>query len=171
MQNENNMQKMTLPLLLLLTAFTACAQPSHLDEFFRKYHSGGDGNTNISVDPGFLFSASFAPNANDSDKGWMHKISSIRCLIIDAKNSTTSGREWADLASSLQADRFEEWISIRKGKSRFQLLSRDGRDNQKDIACLIIGDDGGGLFFHLRGHFTDADKARIEAALQGHDSE
>jgi hypothetical protein len=123
------------------------------------------------VDPGFLFSASFAPNANDSDKGWMHKITSIRCLIIDAKNSSAGGREWTDLASSLHADRFEEWISIRKGKSRFQLLSRDGQDKQKDIACLIVGDDGGGLFFHLRGHFTDADKARIEAALQSHDSE
>ena len=101
----------------------------------------------------------------------MHKITSIRCLIIDARNSTAGGREWSDLGVSLRADRFEEWISVRKGKSRFQLLSRDGRDDQKDIACLIVGDDGGGLFFHLRGHFTDADKAKIEAALQSHESE
>lgn len=165
------MKKIIFPLLVVLTAFSACAQSSHLDEFYRKYHSSGDGNTNISVDPGFLFSASFAANAKDSDKEWMHKITSIRCLIIDTKKSTAGGREWADLGASLRADRFEEWISVRKGSSRFQVLSRDGQDNLKDIACLIIGEDGGGLFFHLRGHFTDADKARIEAALQSQDSE
>jgi len=96
---------------------------------------------------------------------------SIRCLIIDSKKSAEGGREWDDLGASLRADRFEEWFSVRKGRSRFQLLSRDGRDSLKDIACLIVGDDGGGLFFHLRGHFTDADKAKIEAALQSNDSE
>jgi len=180
MQNENNMNKIMLPLLIILTTLSACAQPSHLDEFYRKYHTDGDGNGKVSIgdgdgrvtmDPSFLFSASFAPNAKDSDKGWMHKITSIRCLIIDSKKSAEGGREWDDLGASLRADRFEEWFSVRKGRSRFQLLSRDGRDSLKDIACLIVGDDGGGLFFHLRGHFTDADKAKIEAALQSNDSE
>jgi hypothetical protein len=153
----------------VLAAFSACAQPSHVDEFYRKYQSSGDGN--MSMDPGLLFSASFGGNSGDTGKNWIHKITSIRCLIIDGKNGAAGAREWADLGTSLRADRFEEWVSIRKGKSRFQLLSRDVRNDQKEIACLIVGDDGGGLFFHLRGHFTDADKARIEAALQDHDSE
>ncbi|HVS95301.1 MAG TPA: DUF4252 domain-containing protein [Puia sp.] len=165
------MNKLMLLLAVVATSMTACAQPSHLDEFYRKYHSDGDGNTGISMDPGFLFSASFAPNAGDSEKSWMHKITQVRCLIIDAKNNGGGGREWDDLGASLRADRFEEWFSVRKGKSRFQLLSRDGRDSLKDLACLIVGDDGGGLFFHLRGHFTEADKAKIEAALQSHDGE
>jgi len=160
-----------LPLVFFLAAFAACGQSPHLDDFYRKYHSQGDGDTKVSIDPGLLFSANFAGNANDSDKDWMHRITSIRCLLIDAKNSEAGGREWSELGTSLKADHFEEWISVRKGKSRFQLLSRDGNDNQEDIACLIVGDDGGGLFFHLRGHFTAADKARIKAALQNHDSE
>lgn len=158
-----------LPLLFILAGFTACAQPSHVDEFYRKYQSSDDGR--LSLDPGLLFSASFSGNSADRDKDWMHKITSIRCLIIDGKNSAAGAREWADLGASLRADRFEEWVGIRKGKSRFQLLSREVRNDQMEIACLIVGDDGGGLFFHLRGHFTDADKARIEAALQDHDSE
>ena len=160
-----------LPLLIILAAFSACAQSSHLDEFYRKYQSSDGGGSNISVDPGLLFSASFTRNAADSEKDWTHRITSIRCLIIDGKNSAAGEREWSDLGASLKADRFEEWFSVRKGKSRFQLLSRDDKADRKEIACLIIGDDGGGLFFHMRGHFTDADKARIEAALQDHDSE
>ena len=160
-----------LPLLVILATFSACAQSSHLDEFYRKYQGSGDDNNRVSMDPGLLFSASFNGNSGDSDKDWMHKITSIRCLIIDGKNSTAGAREWGDLNASLKADRFEEWVSVRKGKSRFQLLSRDDRNDQREIACLIVGDDGGGLFFHLRGHFTDADRARIEAALQSHDSE
>jgi len=159
-----------LPLLIILAAFSACAQPSHLDEFYRKYQAT-EGTDKLSVDPAFLFSASFNRDAADSDKDWTHRITSIRCLIIDGKKSTTGAHEWSDLGASLRADRFEEWVSVRKGKSRFQLLSRDGQANQKEIACLIVGEDGGGLFFHLRGHFTDADKARIEAALQSRDSE
>ncbi|HXB95620.1 MAG TPA: DUF4252 domain-containing protein [Puia sp.] len=165
------MYKMMLPLMVLLTTVSACAQSPHLDEFYRKYHDGADGVDKVSMDPGFLFSASFSGNSDDTGKSWMHRITSVRCLIIDGKKSTMGEREWSDLGASLQADRFEEWFSARKGKSRFQLLSRDGKDNLEDIACLIIGDDGGGLFFHLRGHFTAADKARIESALQGHDSE
>ena len=165
------MNKTMLLLALVVSSMTACAQPSHLDAFYRKYHDGGEGNTQLSVDPGFLFSASFAPNASDSEKSWMHKITQVRCLIVDAKKGAENGREWADLGASLRADRFEEWFSVRKGNSRFQLLSRDDRDNLKDFACLIVGDDGGGLFFHLRGRFTEADKAKIEAALQSHDGE
>lgn len=171
MQNDHNMRKTMFPLLIILTAFSACAQSTHLDDFYRKYQSSDDGAAKLSVDPGLLFSASFNRNAADSEKNWTHRITSIRCLIIDGKNSAAGEREWSDLGASLRADRFEEWVSVRKGKSRFQLLSRDDKAGQKEIACLIVGDDGGGLFFHLRGHFTEADKARIEAALQDHDSE
>lgn len=165
------MIKKMLPLIVILAGFSACAQSPHLDEFYRKYQSSGEGTDGLSVDPGFLFSASFSGKAQSGDKDWMRKITSIRCLIIDAKSGSAGAREWSDLGSSLRADGFEEWVGVRKGKSRFQLLSRDGKADQKEIACLIVGDDGGGLFFHLRGHFTDADKARIEAALQSHDSE
>ena len=160
-----------LPLLVVLATFQACAQSTHLDDFYRKYQASDDGNPQLSMDPGLLFSASFSGKDGDTDKDWMHKITSIRCLIIDGKKNALGAREWADLGASLKADKFEEWFGVRKGKSRFQLLSRDAAHDQKEVACLIIGDDGGGLFFDLRGHFTEADKARIEAAVQSHDSE
>jgi Domain of unknown function (DUF4252) len=166
------MKKLTFPLCVLLIAFTACAQSSHLDKFYQQYHSTDNGD---GIDPTFLFSASFSLNNGDSkddkDGNWMHKITSVRCLIIDGKKTPDAVREWSDLSASLRADHFEEWFSIRKGQGRVQLLSHDKNDVMEEIACLIVGDDGSGLFFHLRGHFTAADRARMEAALQSHDNE
>jgi hypothetical protein len=195
------MQKLTFPLLVLAFTFSACAQQSHLDKFYRQYHDTGD---SLGLDPSFLFSASFGGNGfnigsgnNDAaggnkdnsankdhsgdndrtgdnsgeDGNWMHKITAIRCLIIDGKKTPNAANEWSDLTRALRADHFEEWFSIRKGTGRVQLLSRDKGDTMEEIACLIVGDDGSGLFFHLRGHFTAADRARMESALQSHDSE
>ena len=164
------MKKLTFPLLILLIAFTACAQSSHLDKFYQQYH---DTDNIGGIDPSFLFNASFSLNNNDGkdDANWLHKITSVRCLIIDGKKTPNAAREWSDLSASLRGDGFEEWFSIRKGQGRVQLLSHDKNDVMDEVACLIVGDDGSGLFFHLRGHFTAADRARMESALQSHDSE
>jgi Domain of unknown function (DUF4252) len=163
------MKKLTFPLLILV-AFSACAQPAHLDKFYQKYHAMQDNKDGF--DPGFLFTASFSGGHDSDDKNnWLSKVTSVKCLIIDGKKAVDPTQEWNDLNASLRADHFEEWFSVRKGKGRVQLLSLDNKDNMEDIACVIVGDDGGGLFFHLRGHFTAADKARMESALQDHDSE
>lgn len=164
------MKKLTFPLLILV-AFSACAQSAHLDKFYEKYHAMQDNKDGF--DPGFLFTASFSGNHDSGDSGdnWLKKVTSVRCLIVDGKKAVDPTQEWNDLSYSLRADHFEELFSVRKGKGRVQLLSRDDKDNMEDIACVIVGDDGGGLFFHLRGHFTAADKARMEAALQDHDNE
>lgn len=193
------MKKLTFPLLILALGFTACAQSSHLDKFYERYHGAGD---NLGIDPGFLFSASFGGNGssgsggnggvgdshddgsnssgangssatNDDDKtgNWMRKITAIRCMIIDGKKTPDAAGEWSDLGRALRADHFEDWFSVRKGTGRVELMSRDKGETMEEIACLIIGDDGSGLFFHLRGHFTAADRARMESALQSHGSE
>lgn len=182
------MKKLTLPLLVLVIAFSACAQSSHLDRFYQQYHTNsGDG-----FDPSILFNASFHfgdsykdgrkegradgsgrtdGNHDGNSENWTHKITSIRCLILDGKKTPNVTKEWSDLSASLRADHFEEWFSVRQGQGRLQLMSRDKDDIMEEVACLIVGDDGGGLFFHLKGHFTAADRARIEQALQSHDSE
>lgn len=167
------MKKLTFPLLILVT-FSACAQPAHLDKFYQKYHAMQDNKDGF--DPGFLFTASFSgshnsDDKNDSNDNWLHKVTAVRCLIIDGKKAADPAQEWNDLSASLRADHFEEWFSIRKGRGRVQLLSHDDKDNMEDVACVIAGDDGSGLFFHLRGHFTAADKTRMQAALQEHDTE
>ena len=175
------MKKIHLPVAILIVTFslTACAQSSHLDRFYEQYHNAG-GDTNIGLDPGFLLSASFSGNnsGSNSDKNsdgqegsWLKRVTGVHCLIIDGKKTPDASKEWADLSSSLRADHFEEWFSVRKGQGRVQLLSRDKGDVMEEIACLIVGDDGGGLFFHLRGHFSAADRAKMESALQSHDSE
>ncbi len=165
------MKKVTFPLLILV-AFSACAQPAHLNKFYEKYHAmqaNKDG-----FDPGFLFTASFSGHvqgdAGDNDN-WLKKVTSVRCLIVDGSKVVDPTQEWNELNSSLRADHFEEWFSVRKGKGHIQLLSRDDRDKIEDIACVIVGDDGGGLFFHLSGHFSVSDRARMEAVLQDHDAE
>ena len=163
------MKKLSFPLLVCLTTLAACAQSSHLDKFYEQYHEVN----NTGFDPGMLLSASFSGGnkTNDTSGGWLHRVSSVRCLVIDGKKSAVAGREWADLTASLRADRFEEWFSARQGHQRFQLLSLEGRDNFSEFACVIVGDDDSGIFFDLRGNFTAADKARIERALQNHDDE
>jgi hypothetical protein len=148
------MKTLTLALILLIAACTqAPAQTSHLDDAYRQY---SDGNTQIGIDPGVLLNISFSSR----------KISTLHCLIIDGKKTPHAAREFRDLEHAVLNDHFEEWFSIRKGKGKVAAWSLDGPGDTKDLVCLLVGDDDGGLFFHLRGHFTDADKARIEAALQ-----
>lgn len=164
------MKKLSFPLLVCLTTLAACAQSSHLDKFYKEYRAAN----NDGFDPGLLLSASFSGGGDrttDTAGSWLHRVASVRCLVIDGKKSEGAGREWADLTASLRADHFEEWFSARKGHQRFQLLSLDGRDNFSEFACVIVGDDDSGLFFDLRGNFTAADRARIEKALQSHDNE
>jgi hypothetical protein len=167
------MKALTLPLLALLFTITACAQSSHLDKFYQRYHNTGDSDGN-SFDPGLLLNISFSGNigtAGSDNDNWMHRITSLHCLIIDGKKTPNAALEFSDLEQSIKADHFEEWFSVRKGKGRVQLLSRDGKNSLEEVVCLIVGDDDSGLFFHLRGHFTAADKARMEAALREHDRE
>lgn len=146
-----------LPLLILLVAGSACAQPSHLDRAFRQFN----GDNQLSIDPGILLNVSFSSK----------KISVLHCLIIDGKKTPDAGRKLRNLEHAVLDDHFEEWFSIRKGKGRVAAYSLDGPGDLKDIVCLLIGDDDGGLVFHLRGHFTAEDKARLEAALQQQESQ
>lgn len=192
-------KSLTFPLLILAFTFSACAQQSHLDKFYQQYRDTGDnlgidptflfsasfGGNGVNIGNSDAASGGKDNSANDaassntdrtdanSDKegNWMHKITRVRCMIIDGKKTPNATAEWSDLTHALRADHFEEWFSIRKGTGRVQLLSRDKGDTMEEIACLIVGDDGSGLFFHLRGHFTAADRAKMESALQSHDSE
>jgi hypothetical protein len=157
------MQKTLLPLLILLVSFSACAQPSHLDQFYQKFNAAGSDVGSGFINPSLLLNISCSDP--DSCK-WRHKITLLRFLTIDGSKTPTAGREWNELDQSLHADRFEEWISIRKGKGHVRLLSKDRKDGQEDIVCLIVDKEGNGIFFHLRGSFSAADKTSIEAAFQ-----
>ncbi len=166
----------SFPLLMLLVSFTACAQSSNLDRFYQKYQ-GASHQDKSGIEGGWNFSFTSSGDSKVSSRNeeaagqsaddWFHKVSFIHCLSIDS----TQTREWSDLSRSLSKDDFEEWVSVRHGKGRFQLLSRDGKDGLEDVVCLIVGKGGNGLFFHLRGHFTAADKSRIRAAFQEKDSD
>src|ERR1700761_5058481 len=146
------MRTYLLPLLTLLITGAACAQSSHLDKVYRQYST----DNQLSIDPGLLLNVSFSSN----------KISVMHCLILDGKKSPNAAREWKDLENAVLADHFEEWFSVRKGKSKVIAWSLDGPGNLTDLDGMLVGDDNGGLFFHFRGHFTPEDKARIQAALQ-----
>jgi hypothetical protein len=151
------MRYITLSLFALLLAAAVCAQPSHLDRVYRQYSNE---NGQIAIDPGLLLNVSFSSK----------KISTLHCLIIKGHGLTlpeaTAGAEFRDLEHAVHADHFEEWFSIRKGKGRVAAYTLEGPGDLEDLVCLLVGDDDGGLFFHLRGHFTAEDKARLEAALQ-----
>ena len=150
------MKTFALPLFALFITATACAQSSHVDKVCQQYFNE---NGQVTIDPGLLLNVSFSSK----------KISTLSCLLIDGKKSVNAGREFRDLEHAVLADHYEEWFSIRKGKGRVAAYSLDGPGDLKDLVCLLVGDDDGGLFFHLRGHFTAEDKARLEAALQDQD--
>jgi len=152
------MRTYLFPLLTLLITAAACAQPSHLDRAYRQFD--GDGNQ-LSIDPGILLNISFSSK----------KISVLHCFIVDGKKTPDAGRRLRSLEHAVLDDHFEEWFSIRKGKGRVAAYSLDGPGDMKDIVCLLIGDDDGGLFFHLRGHFTAEDRAKLESALQQQDTQ
>jgi len=162
------MKILTLALLVATMAGTQApvqaqqAQPqpqaTHLEKVYRQYNGE---NAGIGIDPGILLNVTFSSK----------KISTLHCLLIDGKKTPNAAREFRDLEHAVRDDRFEEWFSIRKGKGRVAAWSLDGPGDVKDLVCLLVGDDDGGLFFHLRGHFTAEDKPRLEAALQDHDSQ
>ncbi len=155
----------TFPLLMLLITFSACAQTSHMDEFYQKYQeTKKDG---IEGD-GWQFNFTSSGSSKSSDD-WFSKVSFLHCLSIDAART----QEWSDLNRSISRDNFEEWFSVRHGKGRFQMLTSDGKGGVEDVVCIIVGKEGNGLFFHMRGRFSAADKDRIKAAFQkeGSDSD
>jgi hypothetical protein len=180
------MQKFFLPLALagiVLGSLSACAQDSHLDKFYHKYQStsGGTGSGNITfsddaggsvtLDPSFMLNACFPASDSPSGNGWLHKMTNLRLLILDGKKNPSARQEWTDLEQSLKQDQFDELLTVRKGSDRMRLLSKDEAAGIKEVAFLVAGNDGSGLFFHFRGHFTEKDMAGIQSAFQSHDSQ
>ena len=101
----------------------------------------------------------------------MKKITSLRLLVLDGKTNPGADKEWKELENGLRDDRFEELMSIHKGKDRLRLLSKDANEGIKEIALLVAGQEDGGVFFHFRGHFTEKDLAAMQTLLQEHDSQ
>jgi hypothetical protein len=166
------MQKLLFPLALVALSLSACAQNAHLDKFYHKYQSssGNSINFNFSSDnASSLLNANFSGNSHTSNE-WIHKITGLRLLMLDDKN-TGAGQEWTDLEEALRQDRYEELITVRKGKDRLRLLSKDGAGGIKELAFLVAGKDGGGLFFYFRGAFTEKDLTSIQSSLQDNDSQ
>jgi hypothetical protein len=169
------MNKLLFPLALLLT-LSACSQhpdqrssgdesPS-LDKFYNRFHTD-DKEGGISIDPGFLLNAGFSGKDDDKDhSGWMHKVTHVRLLILDDKATPARQQEWSELSRSLRDDRFDELFTIRQGKDRVQLLSKERADGEKEVVFLAGDKEGGGLFIHFRGSFTAQDMEKIQSALQ-----
>lgn len=168
------MQKILLPLTIALFSLSACAQSSHLDNFYRKYQSAdGDnkGQGNLSFDPSFMLNACFSGEGRNTGKDWIHKVTNVRLLMVDGKKSPVARQEWSDLEQSLDQDKFEELFVVRKGGDRMRLLSKDRSADLKEVAFLVVGQDGGGMFFDFRGHFTSKDLTSLQFDLQSHDSQ
>ncbi|MBS1663491.1 MAG: hypothetical protein JST68_20785 [Bacteroidetes bacterium] len=105
---------------------------------------------------------SLSGRAQGKKEGWGNKITSFSCRTIDAAHS----QEWNDLSRSLRKDGFEEWFGVRKGKERLQVLSREGREGITELACMIVGKEGDGLYMSLGGRFTVEEKEKIKLSFQ-----
>jgi len=176
------MSKLLIPLALIIT-LSACSTANSqspgssrdesptLERFYNRFNSENHDGNSISIDPTFILNASFS--GKESNKDWMHKITKVRLLILDDKKMSGLQQEWRELSESLQKDRFEELLTIRKGQDRLQLFSKDRSDGQKEVVFLAGEKAGGGLFIHFRGNFTAADMEKIQSTLQdshNHDS-
>jgi hypothetical protein len=159
------MKSITFPLLILLVSFSANAQTSHVDEFYQKYQEAKKNKDGIEGG-GWQFNFTSSGSSKPTDD-WFSKVSFLHCLSIDAAQT----QEWSDLNRSISRDNFEEWFSVRHGKGRFQMLTCDGKEGVEDVVCIIVGKEGKGLFFHMRGRFSAADKDRIKAAFQAKESD
>ena len=131
--------------------------------------SSDDGS--LSLNPTFMLNACFPGSDGQAASGWVHKMTNLRVIILDGKKNSSAPQEWTDLEESLKQDQFEELLTIRKGGDRVRLLSKEAAAGMKEVAFLVAGKDGSGLFFHFRGHFTEKDMASIQSVLQSHDSQ
>ncbi len=163
------MQKLLFPLALFMISLTACAQESHLDQFYHKFNSTDEGGINGSISPSFLLnmSGSFNVGSEDSVKNaWLRKITQIRFLSSEVPKTPAASQEWSELTRSLKDDEFEEWFSVRQGKGTVRVLSKERKDGQEEVVCVVVDKDGSGLLFQLRGRFSTADKARMQDAFK-----
>ena len=158
------MKKLFIPVAFCFLCLSACAQTSALDRFYDKFKSSGTSDANISISPNLMLSACFQGKGREEDN-WLKKVTQVRMLIIDAKKAPSS-KEWSDLSGSLLADHFDELMSVRKGRDRVQLMSADRGADLKEVVFLAAGQDGGGILLHFKGHFTTADLAKMQFALQ-----
>lgn len=159
------MQKLVLPIVLVLSALTACGQKAPLDKFYDKYSTPAAGEVNVSIDPSFMLNASFSGSGGDNSGSWFHKVSKVKLLLIDGKKASAAD-EWSDLSQSIQSENLEELFSVRKGKDKVQLLVKDVKDGQKELVFVAGGKTGGGIFIEFKGHFTSEDLAQMESSLQ-----
>ena len=157
-----NMKKIITPLMALFVALSCQAQVSHLDQFYQKFDATGSETAKGSINLALLMNF----GASDSSNSWMKKVTMCRFLTLDPEKSSKAGEEWANLTQSLKDDNFEEMMSIRKGRSNLKVLSRDRKDGQEDVVCVAVDEHGGGVFFHVRGKFTEADKAKIREMMK-----
>jgi len=125
----------------------------------------------LSLNPSFMLNACFSASDGQYASGWVHKMTNLRVIILDGKKNSSAHQEWTELEESLKQDQFEELLTIRKGSDRVKLLSKEAAAGIKEVAFLVAGKDGSGLFFHFRGHFTEKDMASIQSLLQSHDSQ
>ena len=158
----NNMKKIITPLMTLLMAVACQAQESHLDQFYQKFDAASSETTKGSMNLSLFLNLA----GSDSSNSWMKKVTMCRFLTLDPEKSSKAGEEWANLTQSLKDDNFEEMMSIRKGRSNLKVLSRDRKDGQEDVVCVAVDEHGGGVFFHVRGRFTEADKAKIREMMK-----
>jgi hypothetical protein len=108
-----------------------------------------------------MLSANFK---GSSDGDWIHKVTQLQVMIMDGKKAADA-QQWNKLSHELQDQRFEDLFSIRKGSSRLQLMSKDGRQGLKEIAFLA-GDKDGGLFIRFSGKFTQHDLDEMQSQLR-----
>jgi hypothetical protein len=156
------MKKIIIPLLTLLVAVACHAQESHLDQFYQKFDAAGAETTKGSINLALLLNLG---GEADSTNSWMKKVTMCRFLTLDPGKSAKAGQEWAELTQSLKDDQFEEWMSVRKGKSNFRIMAKDRKDGQEDVVCVAVDEHGEGVLFHLRGKFSTGDRARIREMM------
>jgi hypothetical protein len=148
--------------MTVLVAVACHAQESHLDQFYQKFDASGSDTTKGSMNLSLFLNLA----GSDSSNSWMKKVTVCRFLAMDSLEAPKAGQEWAELTQSLKDDHFEECMSVKKGRSNFRIMTKDRKDGQEDVVCVVTGDHGGGVFFHVRGRFSAADRVRIQEMMQ-----
>ena len=152
-----------LPALLAL-CLSACAQQNDLDRFYDKYKSSDALAGEVSISPSLWLSTSFSDKTAGS---WKDKVSKLRLLILDGKDSPALMADVDNLSRRLlRDDAFDDLLDIRKGKGSVRLLAKDLDGHIRDLVLLIRGDDNGVVFARLQGRFTDNDVASIRGSLE-----
>ncbi|ATL48569.1 hypothetical protein COR50_16145 [Chitinophaga caeni] len=135
------MKKIYFLLIILIAGFSAQAQTSVIDQFFKKYQND-EAFMVISISPKMFSMFSKISSSDPDSKKVLDVASKLRGLRILVKEDAKDGLKLYKEASSLLTREFEELMTIREKENDLRFLVKENsKGNIAELVMLVGGMD------------------------------